>query len=128
MVDALRHFHHIDRKLDIHIAFNPPPPLRIGVFFQRLGDHGKAIIVKPIDQRPQGRELLLLGQRGIIKRAHQEALAGKQLQQTLIIDIELQAFGGPIEVGAVYENRNLLLRIKKHLWPPFKSLDHSTRP
>src|SRR5207253_4848278 len=128
VIDALGHFHDVDRKLDIHIAFDPAPALRVGIFFQRLSDDREPVVVEPVDQRTKWREFLLLGEGGVIESADEQAFAREQFQQALIIDIELQAFGSPIKVGSVDKKRNLLLRIKKHLWPPFKSPNTTTRP
>jgi hypothetical protein len=46
---------------------------------------------------------------------HQHTFAGKQFQQPLIVDIELQALGGAVQVGTIDEKRNPFLRVKQHL-------------
>src|SRR5579864_115240 len=41
VIHPLRHLHHVNGELDIHITFDPPPPLRVGIFLERLGNHRK---------------------------------------------------------------------------------------
>src|SRR6185436_8358392 len=90
-------------------------PLGVGVFLERLGDDREPVVVEPVDQRAQGRELLLLRQRRIIEGAHQHAFAREELEQALVVDVELQALGGAIEVGSVDKKRNSLLGVEQHM-------------
>ena len=57
LIDVQRHLHRIDRKLDIHVAFDLAPAGLIDEFPGRLGDDGVAVVVEPMDQRPDGRIL-----------------------------------------------------------------------
>jgi hypothetical protein len=52
VIDRGGDFHGIDRKLDVHIAFDLAAAGLIDKFLGRLGDDAVAIVVEPIDQRP----------------------------------------------------------------------------
>ncbi len=52
MVEILGHLHHVDGQLDIHVALDLAAAGGVGELLGRLGDHGVAVIVEPIDQRP----------------------------------------------------------------------------
>jgi len=54
VVDARREFHRVDRQLDVHVALDLPTAGRIGELLRRLGDDREAIVVEPVDQRPDG--------------------------------------------------------------------------
>jgi hypothetical protein len=114
MIDTGSHLHHIDGEFDIHVALDPAAALGIGEFLQRLGHHREAVIIQPVHQRPQGREFLVFGDGRVIKGAHQRALAGKELQKPLIVDVESQPLGRAIEIGAVNEESQFFRRIEKH--------------
>src|SRR5580693_5869297 len=60
VIDMLCHFEPVDRQLDIHIALYAAPAERVGELLGRLGDHGIAIVIKPIDERPYWRVFLVL--------------------------------------------------------------------
>ena len=102
------------RQLDVHVALDLAPAERVGELLGRLGDHGVAVVVEPIDQRPDRGVFLVLGQRRVVERAHQLALAAEQRQQPLVVDVEAERLGGRVEVGAVNEERKALSRIKMH--------------
>ena len=88
MIQNRRHFDHIDGQFDVHIALNFALPGGIGEFLGRLGHHGIAIVIEPIDERANRRIFLILDQGGIVKSADQTAALAKRVQQALIIDIE----------------------------------------
>jgi hypothetical protein len=44
-------FHRIDCKLDVHVAFDLPVAVGVDKFLGGFGDHGKAVVIKPIEQR-----------------------------------------------------------------------------
>ncbi len=114
MIDMRRHFHHIDGQFDIHVALHLPAAHGIGVFLGRLGHHGEAVIVEPVDQRPQRRIFLILDQGRVIESAHQMRFLAEGFQQAAIVDLEAEAAGRRIQVGAVDEERNALLSIELH--------------
>ena len=109
-----RHFEHVDRQLDVHVALDAAPAHRVGEFLGRLGDHRVAVVIEPIDQRPDRRVFLVLEQRRIVECPDQPPLGAEQIQQPLVIYVELQAASGRIEVGAVNEYRNTFFRIEEH--------------
>ena len=75
MVDVLRHLEHVDRQLDIHVALDPAPTHRVGEFLGRLGYHRVAVVIEPIDERPDRRVFLVLDQSSIVERSDQAPLA-----------------------------------------------------
>ncbi len=108
LVDVRRHLHGIDGKLDIHVAFDLASAGLVDELFGRLGDDGVAVIVEPIDQRPDRRIFLILDHRGVVERADQIAARLELAQQALVIDIEAERFGGGVKVGAVNEQGDFL--------------------
>ena len=73
VVDRAGELHGIDGKLDIHVAFDLAAAGLIDEFLGRLGHDRVAVIVEPIDQRPDRRIFLILDNRGVIERAQQIA-------------------------------------------------------
>src|SRR5487761_507616 len=114
MVDVLRHFEHVDRQFDIHVALDPAPPHRVGEFLGRFGYHCIAVIVEPVHQWPDWRILLVLDQCGIIECSDQASLGAEQIKQSSIVDVECKAASGGIEVGTINEYRNPLFWIENH--------------
>ena len=103
LVDMRRDFHGIDRKLDVHVALDLAAAGLIDEFLGRLGDDGIAVVVEPIDQRPDRRIFLILDHGGVIERAHQIAARLELAQQALVVDIEAERFRGGVKIGAVNE-------------------------
>ena len=52
LVDMRCDLHGIDRKLDVHVALDLAAAGLIDEFLGRFGDDGIAVVVEPIDQRP----------------------------------------------------------------------------
>ncbi len=77
MIHMWRELHSIHRQLDIHIALDLPPPHGIGKFLGRFGAHIVAVIIQPIDQRPNGGILFILQKRRIIERPQKFAAPHK---------------------------------------------------
>jgi hypothetical protein len=75
VVQVLGHLQHVDSQLDIHVALDLAPAGGVGELFGRLGDHGVAVVVQPVDQGPDRGILLIFDQRRIVKRAQQVAFA-----------------------------------------------------
>ena len=88
LVDMRRDLHGVDRKLDVHVAFDLAPPGLVDEFLGRLGDDGVAVVIEPIDQRPDRRIFLILDHGGVIERPHQIAARLELAQQPLVIDVE----------------------------------------
>jgi hypothetical protein len=114
VIEVLGQAHGIDGQLDVHVALDLASPEGVRELLGRLGHHQVAVVVEPVDQRPDGRVLLVLGQRRIVLRAHELPLAAEQRQQALVVDVEAQGFGGGVEVGAVDEQRDALGGVKMH--------------
>ena len=88
MVEMVGKLHGIDRKLDIHVALDLAPTHRIDEFLGRLGHHGVAVVVEPVDQRPDRGILLVLDERRVVERAHQLTLGAEERKQPLVVDVE----------------------------------------
>src|SRR5258705_13892998 len=71
----------------------------------RLGNHGEAVVIEPIEQRANCRELLIFSDRGVVKCAHQRFVALKFLYKPLVVDIEAERLSRRIKIGAVDEER-----------------------
>jgi SAM-dependent methyltransferase len=83
VIDRRRQFHGIDRQLDVHVALDLPAALAVGVFLGGLGHHREAVVVQPVDQRPDRRVFLALEQRGVVEGAQQLAAAHEFLRSSL---------------------------------------------
>ena len=59
--------HGVDSEFDIHVALHLAMAAGVDEFPGRLGDHGIAVIVEPVDQRPDRRIFLILDDRGVIE-------------------------------------------------------------
>jgi hypothetical protein len=82
--------HGINRKLDVHVTLYLAPAAGIDEFLGRLGDDGEAVVIQPVDQRADRRELLILNDGGVVERAQQRAAALEFLEQALVVDIETE--------------------------------------
>ena len=51
LIDVVGKLHRIDCKLDVHIALDLPVAVGIDKFLGGLGNHGKAVVIEPIEQR-----------------------------------------------------------------------------
>ncbi len=51
VIDSVRELHRVDCKLDVHVALDLPVAVGVDKFLGRLGDHGEAIVIEPIEQR-----------------------------------------------------------------------------
>jgi len=51
---------------DVHVASYSAASARVGILLRRLGDDPIAVIVEPVDQRPNGGILLIFNQGGVI--------------------------------------------------------------
>ena len=69
-------------------------PRLIDEFLRRLGHDRIAIVVEPIDQRPDRRIFLILDHGCVVKRAHQIATRLKLPQQPLVVDVETEGLCG----------------------------------
>ena len=103
VIDVGRDFHGVDGELDVHVALDLAPAGLVDEFLGRLGDDGIAVVVEPIDQRPDRRIFLILDHGGVIERAQQIAARLEFAQQPLVVDVEAERFGGGVKVGAVNE-------------------------
>ena len=109
MVDVGRELERVDRELDVHVALDLAPAGRVDELLGRLGHDAVAVIVEPVDQRPDRGVFLVLDQRRVVKCPHQIAAALEFLQQPLVVDIETEGFCRRVEVGAVDKEGDPLL-------------------
>src|SRR5215472_1392607 len=77
VIDKLSHLQHIDRQLDVHVTLDPAASHRVGEFLCRLGYHGVAIVIEPIDERSDWRVFLIFEKGGVIERTDQASLSAK---------------------------------------------------
>ena len=73
----------------------------VGELLDRLGDHGIAVVVEPIDQGPDRRIFLILDDRGVVERAKYRAATLEFLEQSLVIHIETERLAGRMKIGAI---------------------------
>lgn len=71
------------------------------VFLGRLGDDRVAVVVQPIDQRPDRGVLLILHYGSVVERPEQYPPTFKFAEQPLVIDIELERLGCGKKIGSV---------------------------
>src|SRR3546814_20647384 len=106
--------HHGARQLDDHFALDPTPTLGIGKLLCRLRHQAVAIVVEPVDQRPDRRVLLVFQQGGIVEGSDQMRLAAEQLQQSLVIDVESERPCRRTKIRTVDEQGYLFVRLEEH--------------
>jgi hypothetical protein len=112
MVDVVGHLHGIHRELEVHVALHLAPALRIGEFLQRLCHDPVAVVVEPIDQRPERRIFLIVRQRRVVDGADEVALLAEIGEQPPVVDVEAERARGGIEVGAVDQDGDLFARVE----------------
>ena len=103
VVEMGREFERVDRELDIHVALDLAPARAVGEFLGGLGDDAVAVIVEPIDERPDRRVFLVLDNRRVVEGAQEIAAGLKLLQQPPEIDVEAERPGRRVQIGAVDE-------------------------
>jgi hypothetical protein len=69
VVDGARDLHGVDRELDVHVAFDLAAAGLVDEFLGCLGDDRVAVVVEPIDQRPDRGVFLVLDHGCVIKGA-----------------------------------------------------------
>ena len=107
MVDPGRQLHHVDRQLDVHVAFDAPPAVGVGVLARGLGDERVAVV-------GQRRVFLRVQDRRIVVRADQVPLLAERVEKRTVVDVEAQVAGSGIKVRAVDEERNPFAGKKLH--------------
>ena len=112
VVKVLGHLQHVDGELDVHVALDLAAAHGVGEFLGRLGHHGVAVVIQPIDQRPDRRVFLILDQGRVVVGADQPPLFAEHLQEAAIVDVETQGPSGGVQVRAVDEERDTLVLIK----------------
>src|SRR5229473_938658 len=110
VVDRPGDFHGVHGELDIHVALDLAPAGLVDELLGRLGHDGVAVVVEPVDQRANRGIFLILDHCGVIERAQQISARLEFAQQPLVVDVEAQGLGGRVKIGAVDEQRDLLLR------------------
>ena len=79
MIHPRGQFHRVHGQFNVHVALDLTPAHAVRVFTGWLGDHGEAIVIQPVDQRPDGRIFVVFKKRCIIKRPKKLATAHKFL-------------------------------------------------
>ncbi len=69
MIQMWLDFHYIHGQLDMNIAFDLLAACGVSKFLGGFGHHGVAVVVQPIDQRPDRGTLLFFHHGGVIKGA-----------------------------------------------------------
>jgi hypothetical protein len=101
------HLEGIDGQLDVHVALDLAAAHGIGEFLGRLGDDREAIVVEPVDQRPDRGIFLILDQRGVVVGAQQVGLGLELGEQAPIVDVDADCLAGRVEIGAIDEKDDL---------------------
>jgi hypothetical protein len=99
----------VDRELDIHVALDLAAPARVHEFLGWLRHHPVAVVIEPVDKRPDRRIFLILDDRRIIEGANQVAPALELFQKLLVVDVEAERFRRRIKVCAVNEEGDSFL-------------------
>ena len=60
VVDEGRELERVDRELDVHVALDLAPAGRVDELLGRLRHHPVAVVVEPVDQRPDRGVFLVL--------------------------------------------------------------------
>ena len=105
VVDVAGEFHGVDGELDIHVAFDLAAAGLVDELFGRFSHDRVAVVVEPVDQRPDRGKFLILDNGGVIERPQQIAARLKLAQKPLVIDVKAERLRGGIEIGTVNEQR-----------------------
>src|SRR5262249_5634648 len=128
VIDMTGNLHGVDGEFDVHVALYFAAAGLIDEFLGGLGDDRIAIVIEPVDQRPDRGILLILHHGGIIKRPQQITAGLKLAQQAFVVDVESQRLRGRVEICSIYEQRYFLTGYC-HWWSlSIKSVNPSTRP
>ena len=117
MIELFGHLQHVDGQLDVHVALDLASTGGVGEFLGRLGDHGVAVVVEPIDQRPNRGVFLIFHQGCVVISAHEATVLVEDLVEPPIIDVKTQGPGRGVEIGAVDEERDAFFSVKPHSEP-----------
>ena len=101
LIDMLGEFKCIDRKLDVHVAFHFAAAAGVGEFFGRLGDDGVAVVVEPVDQRPDRREFLILDNRRVVERPKQRSTGLEFREKAFVVDVEAEQLRGRMQIRPI---------------------------
>ena len=75
----------------------------------RLGDDPIAVVVEPIDERPDGGVFLVLHESRVIERPDEVTATLELLQEPLVVDVKAERFRRRIKVGAIDKEGDPLL-------------------
>ena len=112
MIHMLGHFNHIQRQFNIHVSLDFATTKRIRKFAGRFCDHGKTIIIQPVNKGLDGGIFLILNQRGVIKGANQTTPFREKRKQLLIINVKIQSLSRSVKVGPINEKTCFFRRVK----------------
>ena len=91
VIDRRCDAHHVDGEFHVHVAFQFAAPVHVGVFFGGLGDHAVAVVIQPVDQGTQRRELffgVLFKNRRVVVGANQTTASAEKGEQLAVVDFE----------------------------------------
>jgi hypothetical protein len=90
MICFVGQIHCIHRHFDTHVAGNAAVAVLVGRNLGRLRDEGEPVVFEPIDQRPDGRMLILHDDGRIIKGTDQMRSSLKELQELFEVDLDFE--------------------------------------
>jgi hypothetical protein len=105
VVDVAGKFHGVDGELDIHVAFDLAAAGLVDELFGRFSHNRVAVVVEPVDQRPDRGKFLILDDGGVIQRPQQIAARLKLAQKPLVIDVKAERLRGGMDIGTANEQR-----------------------
>ncbi len=114
LVDMFGKLHGIDGELDVHVALHLAAAGLVDELLGRLGDHGVAVVVQPVDQRTNRRVFLILDNCGVVECADQCPPTLKFAQQSFVVDVKTQGFGSRVKIGPIDKKRNLVGGSRRH--------------
>jgi hypothetical protein len=101
LINMIRELHRIDCKLDVYVALQFAMAAGVDELHCRLGHDREAIVVKPIEERPDGRKFVFLHDRRVEKGANQHAPASKFEEQPLEVGVEAERLGSRKRIRAI---------------------------
>ena len=90
LIDRAGELHGIDRKFDIHVAFDFAAAGLVNELLGRFGDDRVAVVIEPIDQRADRGIFLILDHGCVVEGAQKISARLKLAQQPFVIDVKAQ--------------------------------------
>jgi len=115
MVHVICYLQSADCQLNIHVAFYLAAALAVRKFLGGLRDHREAVVLQPVNQRPDRRVFLVIQQRGVVERAKHLAAPHEFLTEEFVVDVELQCLGSRVKIRPVDEERQALISVEHNI-------------